>query len=169
MEPISSFLTVSISIGGAVFVCLVVFWFLAVYLKRRVTGSSAPTSPAAPASGNGSWDEKRAHPRLAISWPASLQALPGNARCQVKDISRGGAFVACAQPLELGSHFRITIAPPGANPIELNAEVVWSNQNVPAEQVVTRGMGVRFINNDETQRRQLSEAIAGLLRAAEPA
>jgi hypothetical protein len=43
--------------------------------------------------------------------------------------------------------------------LQLNAEVVWSNANIPADEVVNRGMGIRFIQNEEKKRRQLQQAI----------
>jgi hypothetical protein len=48
---------------------------------------------------------------------------------------------------------------PDQRHLQLNAEVVWSNVNMPADKGVNRGMGIRFIKNDEIARRQLQDAI----------
>ena len=79
---------------------------------------------------------------------------------QLKDISLGGAFVVCAEPLALNDKFKISIRIPNRELLILNAEVVWSNSNVPADRVVNRGMGIRFIENTEEDRQRLNEALA---------
>jgi hypothetical protein len=48
---------------------------------------------------------------------------------------------------------------PNADALSLNAEVVWSNANMPLDKVVNRGMGIRFINNEPKERQQLQDAI----------
>jgi len=48
---------------------------------------------------------------------------------------------------------------PNHGPLQLNAEVDWSNANIPEDTVVNRGMGIRFIKNEEKQRQQLQDAI----------
>jgi Tfp pilus assembly protein PilZ len=153
----SKFIVNSIGIGGAFFVGMIVFWFIFVYLKRRVTSdqSAQGYSPAA----NISWEEKRRHPRVEISWTASLDKPEGPAAVQLKDISLGGAFVVCEEPLALQDEFKITINLPDQEPLQLNAEVVWSNINMPRDKVVNRGMGIRFIKNDEKERQLLLDAI----------
>ena len=79
---------------------------------------------------------------------------------QLKDISLGGAFVVCADPIALKDRFKITITIPDQEPLPLNAEVVWSNANTPLDKVVYRGMGIRFIENEEKERRRLQTAIS---------
>ena len=41
--------------------------------------------------------------------------------------------------------------------------MVWSNVNMPSDKVVNRGMGIRFINNEEKQRQILQDAISAAL------
>ena len=147
----------SISIGGAFFVGLVVFWFVFVHLKKRLT-------PDQPIQGNysqtkTSWDEKRRHPRLDIAWPASFENSQGQQDVHLKDISLGGAFVICQSPMALQDQFAITIILPDHGPLQLNAEVVWSNINMPEDKVVNRGMGIRFIKNGQEARQKLQAAI----------
>jgi Tfp pilus assembly protein PilZ len=47
----------------------------------------------------------------------------------------------------------------------LNAEVVWSNTNVPQDQVIHRGMGVKFVQNTNRARQRLENAISIHLKA----
>jgi c-di-GMP-binding flagellar brake protein YcgR len=114
------------------------------------------------------WEEKRVQPRLSVSWNASFAAPHGPGRAQLKDISLGGAFVVCPAPLPLSDRFQIVIELPDGTPLALNAEVVWSNANVPADTIVNRGMGVRFIDNDASKRRRLTDAISALVAAPQP-
>ena len=151
----------SIGIGGAIFVALILFWFISMYLKRRWT-SDASIQGYTPST-KFSWEEKRAHPRIAISWKASIEADGQTDDVQLKDISLGGAFVVCTEPLALNDRFKISIRIPDQDPLSLNAEVVWSNKNMPADRVVNRGMGIRFIENTEKDRQKLEKALSASL------
>jgi c-di-GMP-binding flagellar brake protein YcgR len=84
---------------------------------------------------------------------------------QLKDISLGGAFVVCPNPLPLSEKFRISIEPPEQALLELNAEVVWSNANVPEDKIINRGMGIRFINNTDEDRRRLNDVITSFFES----
>ena len=167
MENTNTFLIVSIAVGGAIFVGFVLFWFIGIYLKKRVgPGISAKTTATSALRIN--WEEKRAQPRLSVSWNASFAAPHGPGHAQLKDISLGGAFVVCPAPLPLSDRFQIVIELPDRTPLALNAEVVWSNANVPSDMIVNRGMGVRFIDNDASKRRLLADAISALVAAPKP-
>jgi hypothetical protein len=160
MEAINTILIFSIAVGGAIFVAIVLFWFVSAFIKKRVgpEGSAKPAAVSTPS--RGPWDEKRTHPRRSVSWPASIPTPTGPLTAQLRDISLGGAFVACPSPLALSERFRITIEIPGRPVLTLHAEVVWSNANVSAEAIVHRGMGIRFVENDAASRRALAEALS---------
>jgi hypothetical protein len=167
MENTNTILIIGVAVGGAIFVGFVLFYFIGVYLKKRVGPSiSAKATPASALRIN--WEEKRVQPRLSVSWNASFAAPHGPGRAQLKDISQGGAFVVCPAPLPLSDRFQIVIELPDGTPLALNSEVVWSNANVPAGMIVNRGMGVRFIDNDASKRRRLTDAISALVAAPQP-
>ncbi len=155
----------SIGIGGAIFVALILFWFVSMYLKKRWT--SDHSAHGYTPSTKFSWEEKRAHPRIAISWQASLEAADQTDDVQLKDISLGGAFVVCTDPLALNDRFKISIRIPDQEPLGLNAEVVWSNKNMPADRVVNRGMGIKFIENTDKDRQRLERALAAALEGTQ--
>ena len=155
----------SIGIGGALFVGFILFWFIFVYLKKRMT--SDQTGSNVSMSNKFAWEEKRGHPRVSISWQAAIEQSGSHEEVQLKDISLGGAFVVCRQPLALNDKFKITIAIPNQGSLPLNAEVVWSNANIPSDKVVNRGMGIRFIENEEKERRRLQEAITAAFEGIE--
>lgn len=143
------------------FFALLIVWFVAVYTKRRV-GPDQHASGAVPPK-SASWDEKRRRARVSVSWQASVESGAGSVRAQVRDVSQGGAFVVCNPPLALKSRLVVTLAPADREPLGLNAEVVWSNANVPADKIINRGMGIRFIDNDETVRNRLNQLLVGCL------
>ena len=164
METGSSMLAVSIGFGGAIFAGLVLFWFVRAYFKKRTAAGPASGVTLPTPLHTSSWEEKRSQPRLAVSWHAAFASHRGSSPAQLKDISLGGAFVVCAHPLPLSERFHITVDLPGRGPLELQAEVVWSNIHVPADRVINRGMGIRFIANTEEKRKILSESVAAAFR-----
>jgi Tfp pilus assembly protein PilZ len=153
----NSLIVNSIGIGGAIFVGLILFWFVGIYLKKRLISEQSNIGDSL--SKKISWKEKRQHPRIAISWQAVIEKSGRSDEVQLRDISLGGAFVACRKPLALNERFKISISIPDQGPLGLNAEVVWSNINISEDKVVNRGMGIRFIENEEKDRRKLQEAI----------
>jgi hypothetical protein len=156
----SAILIKSLGIAAVLFAGFILFWFIKKDLKRRMTANQAGQLLAAsPAS----WEEKRRHPRVAVSWKASMETSQEHTEVQLKDISHGGAFVICRQPLPLNEIFRLTISAPNQEPFTLNAEVVWSNANVPDDKIINRGMGVRFIRNTDAGRSCLNTAITSHL------
>jgi len=157
----SNFILNSIGIGGLLFAAIILFWFVFVYLKKRVTADQPKQAYATTAQYSGA--EKRRHKRVEISWSALLEKSDQSLKVQLKDISLGGAFVICPEPFGLKDQFEITIDIPSHGPLPLNAEVIWSNVNMPSDQVVNRGMGIRFIKNEGEARQTLQEAIAAAL------
>ena len=149
----------SIGIGGAIFVGLVIVCFFVVYLKKRMAHDQSNQTFSAPPKKK-YLEEKRRYPRVAISWSATVESRCGNNDVQLKDISLGGAFVVCPQPLALKEKFKIAINVPDHAPLPLNAEVVWSNTNVPDDKIVNRGMGIRFVDNIAEFRDRLKAVIS---------
>lgn len=159
----SSILVNSIGIGAAIFAGLVLLWFLRIFFKRRV--AKKQSGQIAVSAQKISWEEKRQHPRVSVLWPARLENPEGPLAVQLKDISLGGAFVVCPNPLPLSEKLRISIDPPGHPSLELNAEVVWSNANVPEDKIINRGMGIRFINNSAEDRSRLNDVITSFFES----
>ena len=154
----SKLLINSIVLGGAFFVGIIVFWYIFGYLKKHVAADQS--NQAYSAAAKTSWEEKRRHPRVELSWPVFIEKSEQRQDAQLKDISLGGAFLICQEPLALKDQFKVTFILPNQGPLQLNAEVVWSNANMPSDKVVNRGMGIRFIKNEEKQRQILQNAIA---------
>ena len=153
----SAALVNSLGIGGAIFAGLVMLWFLRKFIKRRTAANQANAISAS--ASQTSWEEKRKHPRVAVSWPAQIETSNGQIDVQLRDISLGGAFVVCQNPLPLSQQFLLIINAPNQDPLALNSEVVWSNINVPEDKIINRGMGVRFIQNTDADRQRLNRVI----------
>ena len=90
----------SIGIGGAIFAGLILLWFISIYIQKRM---ASDRSSQGFITTKKTWEEKRLNARVAISWQAILESFGRADDVQIKDISLGGAFVACPNCWELGS------------------------------------------------------------------
>jgi hypothetical protein len=154
----SSIIITSIGIGAALFVGLIIFWFFHTVIKRRLSNDqSMPANTSARLKGD---RDQRQHPRIAVSWSATMEIGRMSVKVRLKNISLGGAFVICREPVPLDGKLRIYIEVPKEDRLALNAEVVWSNMNMPEAKVIHRGLGVKFVQNTEAARKRLEEAIA---------
>jgi len=160
----SGVIVTSMGIGAAIFAGLIIFWFFRSFIKRKLGAGDSIQLLNSAKRING--EEMRRHPRLKISWPAAIEIRHGSIKVRLKDISLGGAFVICRESLALNEQFRLYVEVPDDETFALNAEVVWSNMNVPEEKVIHRGMGVRFVQNTDAARKRLEEAISRHLREA---
>ena len=160
----SGVIVTSMGIGAAIFAGLIIFWFFRSFIKRKLGAGDSIQLLNSAKRING--EEMRRHPRLKISWPAAIEIRHGSIKVRLKDISLGGAFVICRESLALNEQFRLYVEVPDDETFALNAEVVWSNMNVPEEKVIHRGMGIRFVQNTDAARKRLEEAISRHLREA---
>jgi Tfp pilus assembly protein PilZ len=160
----SGVIITSMGIGAAIFAGLIIFWFFHTFIKRKLGAEKSVQLPNSAVKFNGK--ELRRHPRMEVAWPATMEIPHGSIKARLKDISLGGAFVICREPIALNEKFRLYLEVPGEETFALNAEVVWSNMNVPEEKVIHRGMGIRFVQNTNTARKRLEKAISRHLREA---
>ncbi len=80
--------------------------------------------------------KRRRHPRQKVNWFVTMQTPKASRIGELKDISRGGAFVYCDTPLEPEELFNIVISvPESGTSLTGRGIVVWSNPY---------GMGVKF-------------------------
>ncbi len=111
--------------------------------------------------------ERRQHQKVNIKWPVTLTVDGKHLDAMAKDISLGGAFIACENPLPLQECFSMAINVPGERTVALNGQVVWSNSNVPEAKIVNRGMGIKFSQNTREDILWLKNLIANCLRKTE--
>ena len=138
-----------IFIYGAIafFLAFFVVWMVSYFWKKSIPSDRDSLISAKLPRNLG--EEKREHPRTDVNWPVSIETAYATIAAEVKNISLGGAFISCSKPLRLKKIFNMTMMCPGDEPLLVIAQVAWSNANMPEEKVVTRGMGVRFINMSE--------------------
>ena len=103
------------------------------------------------------WEEKRDSERNEVAWPVTMECTEGLFTGETKNISMSGAFICCEKIPPLQQKFRVIFNPPDRPVIIAQAEVVWSNSNVPADQVVNRGMGIRFLEISPEDREFISK------------
>ena len=109
--------------------------------------------------------EKEQPERVQLKCPALIDKSKGVMKVGIKELTTNGAFVTCPNPLPIGESFPIRIFLNDRVPQRFNAEVVWNNQNVIEEEIVTRGMKVRFLRLSETDRKMIKEIISLGLQA----
>ena len=110
-------------------------------------------------------NEKEQPERIQLKCPALIDKSKGVMKVGIKELTTNGAFVTCPNPFAIGESFPIKILLDDHEPQSFNAEVVWNNQNVIEEEIVTRGMKVRFLKLSESDRKMINEIISLRLRA----
>ena len=101
--------------------------------------------------------ERREHPRAEVSWPVSMITTQGLFEWEIKDVSKGGALIQCAElpitdePLELSIEI----------PDHLSAIVEKVRQNLDdSDKALTSyEMAVRFLGINADQSEPLFNAI----------
>ena len=88
--------------------------------------------------------------RAEPNWPATIETSSGKtAEVSIASITHGSGFIAGTLKLPIGEKFQLTIHLPDRSPLQLRAEVIWSNLHLPVDKVVKQGMGIRFIEAGE--------------------
>jgi uncharacterized protein (TIGR02266 family) len=130
-----------------IFLAFILFFLAFYFLKSRISSDvDSHVSVNLPQQVK---VERREHPRTDVNWPVTMEVPGGTIEARANNISLGGAFVCCKEPLPVGEVFHLTLRVPDNDPIAATAQVVWSNVNVPVDKVINRGMGVRFIQRSD--------------------
>jgi len=98
--------------------------------------------------------------RVQLKCPALIDRSKGVMKVGIKELTTSGAFVTCPHPYPIGDSFPIKILLDDREPQAFNAEVIWNNQNVLEEEIVSRGMKIRFLQLSESDRKTLKEIIS---------
>lgn len=76
------------------------------------------------------------------------------------DVSPSGVFISCATPLRLNQVFDLMIEVPELKrPVKARAEVVWSNVYGPDDEISPRGMGARFVEISNEDRKFIAKVV----------
>jgi hypothetical protein len=98
--------------------------------------------------------------RLKLKCPSLIERPQGFTKVGIKEISINGAFVTCPRPFPIGETFQIKIFFEAEKSLALKADVLWNNNNVPSDQIVARGMKVRFLQLSGAERQILNEIVS---------
>jgi uncharacterized protein (TIGR02266 family) len=162
----TSAIILKLGLSGVIFVLtLTLIYAIGDYLKKR-TRSKQPGDITANLFVK-AMEEKRQFPRADITYPVKMETSQGTVEAETKNISLGGAFICYQKPLPLGENFSLTIETPYHKPLTVSAEVVWSNSNVPDDKVVNRGMGIRFLQITEDDRKFIDQVISANFKDSE--
>lgn len=105
------------------------------------------------------FEEHRVHPRAGLKWSVSLEIEGKITEGVTKDISEGGAYVCCANPLGPKAEFFMVINAPDKR-LNVKAEVVWANTYSLNDEITPMGMGVRFMDITGEDRGIIARAVA---------
>ena len=87
---------------------------------------------------------------------------------ETKDVSHGGAFIRCREPLKPKEVLEVSISVSLLCPrVQVTAEVMWSNFST-SDDGSPRGMGVRFTNIDGTDQELISALVSDHLQKDDP-
>ena len=95
-----------------------------------------------------------------LKCPALIERSQGFTKVGIKEISINGAFVTCPRPFPVGETFQIKIIFNKEKSLALQADVLWNNDNVPQDQIVARGMKVRFLQLTGDEQLFLKEVLS---------
>ena len=79
---------------------------------------------------------------------------------ETRDISSEGVFISCEEPLNAEEKLRVFIMAPNHRPLEIPAEVAWSNPHSSEQETTPKGMGLRFTKDSSDQRGRLQDIVA---------
>ena len=98
--------------------------------------------------------------RVQLKRPALIEKPVGVMKVGVKELTTSGAFISCPRPYPVGESFVIKILLHQRKAHRFQAEVIWNNANVIEEEIVVRGMKVRFLQLTDSERKMIDEIIA---------
>jgi Tfp pilus assembly protein PilZ len=71
-----------------------------------------------------------------------------------------GAYIRMADPMELGDQFPMVLyMPDGADPIEVQCKVTWTNKYGKEIKDLGKGMGIKFLNLKPETRKKIEECV----------
>lgn len=103
--------------------------------------------------------DRRKSPRVGIQWPITIQTAEGPIEAKLKNLAADGAYIYCKQTSNPDNFVPITINPPNHSPLKVTAKVLWADQGL------SPGMGVRFVQMSEKDRHFLVKEVSDLLKS----
>ena len=94
-----------------------------------------------------------------VEWAVDCVAKDTFLFASITNISEMGIFVRTNDPLKIGTKVRLTFAPPGGEPFELNGAVAWVNPVRVEGDNPNPGMGIRFVDLKIEERERIVAVI----------
>jgi hypothetical protein len=104
-------------------------------------------------------NERRYYPRVKIKLPVVKIAGEGLVDGEIRDLSLGGAFIRCSAMPDVQDSFHMVISAEGRL-MSITGEMVWSDIHKFNNETRLCGMGVRFKQIFNDDRRFLRDVIA---------
>ena len=104
--------------------------------------------------------DRRTPTRIRARWPIVVLTDKGVLLAETRDISSEGVFISCEEPLKPEEKLRVFIMAPNHRPLEIPAEVAWSNPDASGQETTPKGMGLRFTKDSSDQRERLHSIVA---------
>ena len=105
---------------------------------------------------------RRRKPRTPLSFSLTFRNQKSLIKATSRDVNGLGVFIKTDRPLEEGAHFNLKLLLPGySEPLRLGCEVVWRRSQTHDPKGAPLGMGVKFIQITEEDRRRMEKAIDG--------
>ncbi|UCG11497.1 MAG: PilZ domain-containing protein [Deltaproteobacteria bacterium] len=94
-------------------------------------------------------NDSRLHPRLNLRLEVSYHFAGQQHQTLTENISRGGAYIQTARPVDVGESLRLSLQLLGVHdPLDIQARVVWVKRSQRNTEGSTSGMGVKFVAAD---------------------
>lgn len=103
--------------------------------------------------------ERRRSKRRDVRWPVSVESEHGTIQGEIRNISLGGIYVRCDEPLRVNEDFRMAIIPPNRQPIGLVGKVVWADLYGIDPDENAFGMGVCLVEIAKEDQKFLQSAV----------
>ena len=106
--------------------------------------------------------ERRKHERRNARWPITLMTNLGPIEGETRNITSVGVFISCEEEIPKTKSYRMIIRPPMRKPIEVKADLIWSNLHNAHEREsdFSKGMGFCFVELTDEDHRLLDELIS---------
>lgn len=107
------------------------------------------------------WAERRGEPRVVVDLEVDYGNEDNYLFAYIRDISATGIFVRTTDPEPPGTRLNLRFTPRASTEaLELEGEVIWINPYRPDRRDnLHPGMGIRFVELGDDQRRRLDEFI----------
>lgn len=103
--------------------------------------------------------ERRSAERIDVTWSVDCETDDTFLYASIANISELGIFVMTREPLDVGTFLTLRFAPPGYAPFILRGIVQWVNVVRALAVCPNPGMGIRFVDLTQDDRKHLVEAI----------